>query len=80
MNTFFSTVTPAQKMVNNIGTIHDSNEDILRIIKLYNHGTTKNIDEESNSSIRYPHMLRYRSSNLYIIITAAFSVFTSVCI
>lgn len=78
MRKIFFAETPAQKMVRNIGSIHDSNEDILRIIKLYNQGTSRTISEDVVPEVKYPFLIKYRSSNLFILITAAFSIFTSV--
>lgn len=81
MKSLFSiTETPAQKMVRNLGNIHDSNDDILRIIKLYNQGNTSRNEETTTTSTtdKYPYLLKYRASNLYILVTAAFSIFTSV--
>lgn len=75
---FSSSVTPAQKFVKNHGHIHDSNEDILKIIRLYNQGNTRTVNNEPISSINYPYLLKYRASNLYVYITAAFSIFASV--
>lgn len=80
MKMFFSSVVPTQKIIKNHGHIHDSNEDILRIIKLYNQGTMKTINEEPIPPIKYPFMLKHRASNLFVFITAAFSIFTSVII
>lgn len=63
----------------NHSNIHDSNEDILRIIKLYNQGTMKTINDEATlNGIKYPCLLKYRASNLYVFLTAALSIFTSV--
>ncbi|GAA5802520.1 hypothetical protein HPULCUR_007987 [Helicostylum pulchrum] len=81
MKSLFSiTETPAQKMVRNLGNIHDSNDDILRIIKLYNQGNTSRNEETTTTSTtdKYPYLLKYRASNLYILVTAAFSIFTSI--
>lgn len=80
MKSLFFKETPAQKMIKNLGSIHDSNDDILRIIRLYNQGTSRNMNEENSSTVKYPFMLKYRASNLFIFITAAFSIFTSVII
>ncbi|CEP14268.1 hypothetical protein [Parasitella parasitica] len=67
------------KVHSNVGNIHDSNEDILRIIKLYNHGTIKTINDEATlNGIKYPRLLKYRASNFYIFLTAALSIFTSI--
>ncbi|KAG2206334.1 hypothetical protein INT46_003570 [Mucor plumbeus] len=63
----------------NHSNIHDSNEDILRIIKLYNQGTMKTINDEATlNGIKYPCLLKYRASNLYVFLTAALSIFTSI--
>lgn len=79
MKSLFSTTeTPAQKMFRNLDSIHDGNDDILRIIKLYNQGTSKNEEATTSTTDKYPYLLKYRASNLYILFTAAFSIFTSV--
>ncbi|KAL7308366.1 hypothetical protein PS15m_011581 [Mucor circinelloides] len=63
----------------NHSNIHDSNEDILRIIKLYNQGTIKTINDEATlNGVKYPCLLKYRASNFYVFLTAALSIFTSV--
>ncbi|KAI8639248.1 major facilitator superfamily domain-containing protein [Parasitella parasitica] len=70
---------PTNKVHSNVGNIHDSNEDILRIIKLYNQGTIKTINDEATlNGIKYPRLLRYRASNFYVYLMAALSIFTSI--
>lgn len=67
------------KIHTNHSNIHDSNEDILRIIKLYNQGTMKTVNDEATlNGIKYPCLLKYRASNLYVYLTAALSIFASV--
>lgn len=83
---FFSAIAPVRSKKStrrvhhtNHSNIHDSNEDILRIIKLYNQGTMKTINDEATlNGIKYPCLLRYRASNFYVFLTAALSIFTSV--
>lgn len=64
--------------IGHIGHLHDSNEDILRIIKLYNQGTIKTINDGDDNRKKYPWLLKYRASNLYIFITVACSILSSV--
>lgn len=64
--------------IGRISHLHDSNEDILRIIKLYNQGTIKTINEDD--PVKYPWLLKYRASNLYVFITAALSIVSSVSV
>lgn len=84
----FSSIAPIRKnksihdssrIHTNQSNIHDSNEDILRIIKLYNQGTMKTINDDATlNGIKYPCLLKYRASNFYVFLTAALSIFTSV--
>lgn len=83
---FFSAIAPVRSRKSarrvhhtNHSNIHDSNEDILRIIKLYNQGTMKTINDEATlNGIKYPCLLKYRASNFYVFFTAALSLFASV--
>lgn len=73
-----STVKPTQTIIKNHGHIHDGNEDILRIIKLYNQGSMRNMNNEPVSKNKYSYLLKYRASNLYVVITATVSILASV--
>ncbi|KAL9537625.1 hypothetical protein MBANPS3_011609 [Mucor bainieri] len=86
LKSFISAIAPVRKKKSsrrvhhtNHSNIHDSNEDILRIIKLYNQGTMKTVNDEATlNGIKYPCLLKYRASNFYVFLTAALSIFISI--
>jgi hypothetical protein len=82
LNKIFSFVAPIRSKtskVHAIQSIHDNNEDALKVIHMFNHGIIKAVNDEPALNIKKrPYLLKYRSSSFYVWLIAATSILCSV--